>query len=323
MKIIDLHCDLLSCIAESPQQLNFVSPETNCSLPQLEEGQVILQVFAIAVINPKNSTKFSLEQVNLYKRLLRDYPQRVAPSKTFSLDTPCLHGIFAIENALGLVEEDEPLEKAFKRFEDIEKIEKILYVSLTWNQENRFGGGNTTSIGLKRDGQLFLEFLAEKNTAIDLSHTSDALAYDILNYIHRKSLPLKVMASHSNFRKVQNVPRNLPDEVACEIIDLGGVIGMNFIRRFVGDDKEAFCHHIEHALALHGETNLCLGSDFYGGITIPSDLIPGRSFPIFQEGFSNSSCFPYFIQLLEPHFPHYVIENICWRNAFHFIKNLY
>ena len=33
-------------------------------------------------------------------------------------------------------------DKVFKRLEAFRRVEEILYVSLTWNHENRFGGGN-------------------------------------------------------------------------------------------------------------------------------------------------------------------------------------
>ncbi len=71
---------------------------------------------------------------------------------------------------------------------------------MTHHGENRFGGGNSTGIGLKKDGEALLEYISEKKIAIDLSHTSDALAGDILNYIVKNKLGLSVLASHSNFR---------------------------------------------------------------------------------------------------------------------------
>ena len=73
-----------------------------------------------------------------------------------------------------------------------------------WNQENRFGGGNASDVGLKREGELFLEYLGGKGVAIDLAHPSDALAHDILNYIDKKSLKVTPIASHSNFRVIKD-----------------------------------------------------------------------------------------------------------------------
>ena len=56
----------------------------------------------------------------------------------------------AIENASGFCEEQEPLEDGLRRFERlVAEAGPLAYVSLTWNDENRFGGGNKASAGLK------------------------------------------------------------------------------------------------------------------------------------------------------------------------------
>ena len=73
-----------------------------------------------------------------------------------------------------------------------------------------------------------------KKIAIDLSHTSDFLAHDILNYIDKMGLNVRTIASHSNFRKIAEVVRNLTDEIAKEILKRGGVIGFNLFKSFVG-----------------------------------------------------------------------------------------
>jgi len=307
MKVIDLHCDLLGCVEDNPN-LDFDSPDTNCSVPELKAGGVSLQTFAVAALTKKGSTEKTERQVELYRQLLK----RVKPFGEFDIKSDDLHGIFAIENASGLAEEDEPLSKAFERFEAFEEVEKILYVSLTWNHENRFGGGNDSQVGLKEDGKALLEFLDGKKAAIDLSHTSDALAYDILNHIYKKSLEVTPIASHSNFRNVKNIPRNLPDEFAREIGNMGGVIGINFVRRFVGD----FCEQIQHGLNLGLEDVLCLGADFYGGIEVPIK----RSFPIFEPGLDNASCYPKFLAMLEEKFNRSLTEKIAYKNAFALIQ---
>jgi len=310
---IDLHCDLLGCVEQEPK-LHFEHPDTNCSIPQLLQGGVRLQTLAVAAITRPGSTGVTQRQVELYQKLLKEYPS-VAPYSEYLLTSEKLHCIFAIENASGLLEEGEPFEEALKRFETYQAVEKILYVSLTWNQENRFGGGNAIVVGLKRDGELFLEYLEGKGVAIDLSHTSDALAHDILNYIDKKGLHLIPIASHSNFRSIKDIPRNLSNTLAQEIIKRRGVIGMNFVRRFVGEGPQDFLDHIHHGLALGGEDALCLGSDFYGGIDIPLSLLPERSLPVFQEDYSNASCYPRFLELLRSVFPERVVQKISYKNA--------
>jgi len=65
--------------------------------------------------------------------------------------------VACIENASGICEEDELLENVFTRLEHIIEITgRVFYISFTHHGENRFGGGNNTSIGLKRDGKMIM-----------------------------------------------------------------------------------------------------------------------------------------------------------------------
>ena len=229
-----------------------------------------------------------------------------------------VHFILAIENGSGILDEKEPFDLLFERLDLFQEYGgPLLYVSLTWKTENRFGGGDDTKIGLKREGEVFLELLSEKNISIDLSHTSDALADDILNYIHKKNLRLLPIASHSNFRGVLDCPRNLPDSIAEEIIALGGIIGINFVRRFVGNQGSDFLNHIRHGIELGGEKALCLGADFFGGLTLPK-LEPLH--PNFQTEYNDSSCYQRFLELLETEFSKEQVKGIAHENMEIFLK---
>ncbi|MDN3505662.1 MAG: membrane dipeptidase [Simkaniaceae bacterium] len=317
--IIDLHCDLLGCVEYNRGKYGFESPEMNCSVPQLLQGNVKLQVLAVAAITKEDSSKVGKEQLKLYKELLASYPTQVGSFKEFSIQSPKIHFIFAIENASALLDEEEPLDLFFERFENCRALNEILYISLTWNHENRFGGGNATQVGLKNDGEVVLQFLDRKKVAIDLSHTSDRLAWDILDYIEKHSLEIPVIASHSNFRVVKDEKRNLPDELAKEIIRRKGLIGLNFVRRFVGNLPSDFLRHIEHALELGGEDVLCLGADFYGALDIPAALCPGKQDSPFFESFSNSGCYPKWIALLRGSISEECTKKICHQNALGFL----
>jgi membrane dipeptidase len=320
--IIDLHCDLLCCVEADEKKLNFESSGTNCSVHQLRKGGVALQVFAVAAVTLPNSSLKGLRQIDLYQELLNKHKNQIASFRDFNLGSSKTHGILAIENASALIEEDEDLDLFFQRFEHALSHEEILYVSLTWNQENRFGGGNSSEVGLKKDGEEVLRFLSEKKTSIDLSHTSDRLAFDILNFIDKENLLIVPMASHSNCREIKNIKRNLPDDLLREVLRLKGVIGCNFVKRFVGESPYDFIRHFEHAIELGAGDQICLGADFYGGIDVPKHLIPEISYPIFQKDFSNSSCYPKFLGLLEKHFSKKQVEKIANINILTFLKNL-
>ncbi|MGE3954062.1 MAG: dipeptidase [Parachlamydiales bacterium] len=306
--IYDLHCDLLGSVADKPDTLTLHSPETRCSVPQLRAGGVALQTFAVATIGGPNSSKQAEKQIALYQKL----QQELAP----------IRGLIAIENASGLADEGEPLESAFHRLDTFSQVEQILYISLTWNGENRFGGGNKTDVGLKPDGKALLAYISGKGIAIDLSHTSDPLAYDILNTLDRENLHIPVIASHSNYRAIEDHPRNLPDELALEVIRRKGVIGLNLVRRFLGKQKGAIITHVEHALKLGGENTIALGADYYGGFDMPPELVKELWTPTFSPGLDNSSCYPALFALLRDHFTEAQLERLAYQNVEGFLEGV-
>jgi microsomal dipeptidase-like Zn-dependent dipeptidase len=183
----------------------------------------------------------------------------------------------AFENASTFCEEDEPLQEGLERLILMfGKVGRPLYIGMTWNTENRFGGGVLSTVGLKEDGQRLLDFLNGKQIAIDLSHASDALAHDILNYLTQQDLQVPVLASHSNVRSVTAVGRNLPTELLQEVIRRRGLVGLNSIRAFVGPSIETLGSHIEEIVRLGGSDSVCFGADFFFEGDVPKNT-PGRS----------------------------------------------
>jgi len=298
MKIADLHCDLLSYLAEDESHTAH-DPESRASIDFLKEGGVGLQVLPIFTKTGKGSVEQGTLQAEIFLGLEKKYPVFGSEIQTR----------LSIENGSGFCDEMEPLHKGLER---LERWGKIAYISLTWNGENRFGGGNETKVGLKKDGLQLLEWMSGKNIAIDLSHTSDRLAEEILKAIEK--LEIVPIASHSNFRKVTDHPRNLPDHLAKEIVVRGGLIGLNFVRVFLGD----FIRQVEHADKLGLLDHLCFGADFFADHFLP----PEKEYmlPMFNPGFENASCYPKVIGLLEKHLPHAIVEKIAYQNLIEFFK---
>lgn len=310
MKIADTHCDLLSYLQGDPAR-TANDPESRASIPQLIKGGVVLQTLAIFTITKPDSARLGEKQFQIFKTLPQKY------GNAFSKD---IHPLLAVENASGFCAEEETIEIGLKRIERWWKeAGPIGYISFTWNDENRFGGGNASKTGIKPDGLSLLRWMDGKNIAIDLSHTSDALAHDILNAIDKYHLKINPLASHSNFRKVMDNPRNLPDEIAKEIIRRKGVMGINFLRLFIGTNgPDDFLRHIEHAEKLGGLNRLCLGADFFYDGDSPPELDHYK--PFFFEGYDNSSCYPRFLKLLRKILSEEQIENIAYRNLIEFLR---
>ncbi len=254
LTIIDLHCDLLCYLQKDHARTPF-DPQVRCSLPQLQEGNVKTQVMAVFADTGKSSSIIGAEQIDIFLKL-----QNENSFFQYGIDA-----LLAIENASSLLDEEEPLTSCFNRLDNLKKEEiSPLYIGMTWNPENRFGGGAATSIGLKPDGKTLLHYLDGKGIAIDFSHASDPLATEILNEIDRSGFNIPVIASHSNARAVYDIPRNLPDFLIKEIVRRKGLIGINYVTRLLGEGKNPLmAAHIAHMLSLGAEHTLAIGSDFF------------------------------------------------------------
>ena len=300
--IIDLHCDLLSYLAKTPNASIHNTEDIGVALPFLKAGHVKHQVLAIFAPTQKGSVALAQKQVKAYKMLLQEdnfYPI-TSISDAQKIPTSSKIGVtVAIENASGLCEEDEPLELTFKRLDDmIMACGHLFYIGFTHHTENRFGGGNySNNIGLKEDGKRLLEYMDNKKIAVDLAHTSDNLAYDMLNHIDAKSLNIPVIASHSNFRNLWNHVRNLPPELVKAINQRQGLIGMNFLRAYIHEtNPDYFINHILQGLK--SETTLqhiAFGADFFYrfAITAPERI------PLFFKEHEDASKYPIILKTLE------------------------
>ncbi len=299
--VIDLHNDLLTYLAHQPGRTP-EEPASRSSYGQMQAGNVAMQVLAIYTVTGIKSVTEGKAQIDEYLKLLKYYPTLFSSFQgTLNIASPQISLLPAIENASGFASESETLSDAISRLEEYLKLlGRILYIGMTWDNENRFGGGNLSLVGLKEDGKHLLEWMHGKKIAIDMSHTSDRLAYDIINFIEQKGFEIPVIASHSNFRAISNYPRNLPDEIAKEIIRRKGLIGLNFFAPFIHQtDPTAIVRHVEYALSLGAENALCFGADFFYDADFSNIREKYQRENAFYPELSNSSVYPSVLALLE------------------------
>ncbi|PSR13104.1 MAG: peptidase [Bacteroidetes bacterium] len=292
LPITDLHCDLLHYLAHVPGATVYDTADIGFTLPYLRAGHVKHQVLALYCATEAGSTTSGARQVQAFQDLLQlpeFYHLQTTEQAHRAAQEEAIGVTAAIENASIFAEETEPLAQAFQRLDQIrEACGRLFYVTMTHHAENRFGGGNYSQVGLKADGKHLLDYLAAHQITVDLSHTSDALAHDILNYLDAHSLAVPVIASHSNFRNLCDQPRNLPPELVQEIIRRQGLIGINFLRLFVHESDPAYLlEHILYGLATAPD-QLAFGADFFYRLAIPS---PDRQ-PLFFPAYESAAAYP-------------------------------
>ncbi|HEY2811457.1 MAG TPA: membrane dipeptidase [Rhabdochlamydiaceae bacterium] len=320
--IIDLHSDLLSFLAHDEKR-TVENPLARNSLPQMQAGGVKVQTLAIYARTNPRCVESATKQIAHWKRLVRS--EHFAPlSKNFQLSPSCVHLIPAFENASGFALETESLSESLARLQDmLNTLGNLFYISMTWNEENRFGGGNDTSVGLKRNGEELLHWMHNKRIAIDLSHTSHRLASEIIEYSDKHALDIPLMASHSNFRSVTDSPRNLMDAIAREIIRRKGIIGMNLFAPFIHKtDPFVLLRHIEYGLSLGGQESLCFGADFFCDSDFPAIKMKYPDFIFFFDAYPNASSYPFILSELKNKLglSQEILEQIAYKNAQRFLN---
>lgn len=325
--IIDLHSDLLSYLqmneARSP-----LDPQSRSSLPQLKAGGVHLQVLALFSETGPGSTELAYQQYGAFQKLTKNFITECAPCTSlppFKGPLP-VQFLLAFENAAGFAEESDPLDKAFERLNTfLCNGGKLAYVGMTWDGENRFGGGVGSQAGLKEDGKRLIDWLSQNGTALDFSHTSDRLAEEILTYIDQEKLKLPLLASHSNFRAITDLPRNLPDWLALELIQRQGLIGLNLFGPFIRKgDPEVLWRHIEYALSLNAHSVLAFGADFFCDKDFPNIARKYQTDTPFFSEYGNASCYPEILLKMQEKLGvnTETVEGIAFKNAHRFLSTL-
>ena len=128
----------------------------------------------------------------------------------------------------------------FKDENDLIDLKKLGLnaIAPVWNNKNKFGSGNRSSLGLTTLGEKLISKAVELSIGIDLSHANERTFWDIINYIKKNNLNPIIYASHSNARSICENSRNLTDEQIKAIYELGGFVGILSNSGFV--EKNAY-----------------------------------------------------------------------------------
>ena len=133
---------------------------------------------------------------------------------------------------------------------------------LTYNGENLAGFGchAARDDGLTSFGRDVVDEMNRVGMMVDVSHCGYRTSMDA---IERSSAP--VIFSHSAMRGVWEHDRNIRDDQVRACAATGGVIGINGVGIFLGDNDasaSAMARHIDYAVQLVGPDHVGIGTDF-------------------------------------------------------------
>lgn len=195
----------------------------------------------------------------------------------------------------------------------------VRFIGLTWIRRNRFADGAEAKVfkpkgGLSFEGIELLKAMEEEQMILDLSHLADEGIEDVFKH-YKGSL----FSSHTNARKVNNIPRNHPDDILKEISNRGGVVGLNIASFIVNNQKkptlEDLTHHLEHMVNICGEEGVVLGFDFCSRI-FDKPYIKEKATDVLCDYDDASS----YLKSIAPTLGDSLIESISYKNMERFLK---
>ena len=137
----------------------------------------------------------------------------------------------------------------------------VRWMLLAYNLNNRVGGGcQDNDTGLTPFGREVVREMERVGMQVCCSHTGHRTVRDVLKIATRP-----VIFSHSNASAIRAHPRNIPDDLILACAATGGVVCINGIGDFVGDNDNSsgsFARHVDHVAKLAGIDHVGIGLDF-------------------------------------------------------------
>lgn len=137
----------------------------------------------------------------------------------------------------------------------------VRWMLLAYNRNNRAAGGcQDEDTGLTPFGRSLLDELAAQGIVACCSHTGYLTAREAID-----ASPTPVIFSHSNPRALADHPRNIPDDLIVACAARGGVIGINGIGLFLGDNDASparVARAVAYVADLVGPSHVGIGLDF-------------------------------------------------------------
>ncbi|OGM21399.1 hypothetical protein A2955_05365 [Candidatus Woesebacteria bacterium RIFCSPLOWO2_01_FULL_37_19] len=231
--------------------------------PRLLQSDTRATFAAVCTFSMKNGQIYpskkpnidTLEQINEYKKIIRDSKNKVFLIKNKKglklIKKGKLGLILHLEGADVLSQNPKHLEALFNS--------GVRSIGLTWNFANNLAGGAKSKQELTNLGRQIIKEMEEKGILLDLSHLNLRSTIEVLKIIKKPCI-----ISHTNCLSLCNNLRNTSDEIMRKVSKRGGLIGISAVPSFIGKNPtiEKLCNHIIYAIKLCGVENVCLGTDF-------------------------------------------------------------
>jgi len=156
----------------------------------------------------------------------------------------------------------------------------VRWMLLAYNRNNKLGGGcQDEDGGLTAQGRRVLDAMKRAGMVLCCTHTGARTARDAMEHMEQP-----VIFSHSNPRAMHNHPRNITDDLILACAASGGVINLNGIGLFLGDNDDStdtYVKHVRYVADLVGPQHVGIGLDYVFDRQELDELVTGdpETFP--------------------------------------------
>ncbi|KAI8036797.1 hypothetical protein M5D96_006574, partial [Drosophila gunungcola] len=237
-------------------------------MERLKQGLVSVQVSAYVPCEAQglDAVQLALEQIDIVRRLSDMYARETVLA-TSSQDIVEAHRRGLLASLIG-VEGGHTIGSSLGVLRSFYSL-GARYLSLTHRCDVSWAGSSASSAeqGLTPFGKAIVREMNRLGMMIDLSHSSDATARDVLQVTRAP-----VIFSHSAARQLCNSTRNVPDDILRLVAENGGLIMLSFDSEDVACGRQArlqdVIEHIKYVRAIAGIQHIGLGAG-YDGIELP------------------------------------------------------
>ncbi|XP_017059785.1 uncharacterized protein LOC108100409 isoform X1 [Drosophila ficusphila] len=238
-------------------------------MERLKQGLVSVQVWSAYVpceAQGLDAVQLALEQIDIVRRLSDMYARETVLA-TSSQDIVEAHRRGLLASLIG-VEGGHTIGSSLGVLRSFYSL-GARYLSLTHRCDVSWAGSSASPAeqGLTPFGKAIVREMNRLGMMIDLSHSSDATARDVLQVTRAP-----VIFSHSAARQLCNSTRNVPDDILRLVAENGGLIMLSFDSEDVACGRQArlqdVIEHIKYVRAIAGIQHIGLGAG-YDGIEMP------------------------------------------------------
>jgi membrane dipeptidase len=230
--VLDLHDDTTQMMVDEGYDLTQRHGYGQVDVPRMRQGHVtgvFLSIWTDAVAyTPAESIRRALDQIDAVRREVERHPAELALATTADQVLAARkRGQIALLMGLEgghMIDSDLAVLRTYFRL-------GVRYMTLTHTQHTPWA--DTASLppvhnGLTDFGRQVVREMNRLGMMVDISHVSDKTFYDA---VAASAAP--VIASHSSCRALDDVPRNMTDDMLRALSKNGGVIHINYFEGFV------------------------------------------------------------------------------------------